>query len=140
MVSQAKRIFHGAEKHASLNHVQRKLKQERSLQPYRYMVSPCSLRLALVDYARQCGIKAAARAFQTTVRTVHKWLRRYQAQGPRGLQELSRAPRSCCQKTSGGTGAPSWHGLQGSQSRCILPPPCRHPLGQVCAIAAYLAG
>ena len=49
-------------------------------------------RLRMVDYARQHGIKAAARAFQATVPTVRKWLRRYQRDGPCGLQELSRAP------------------------------------------------
>ena len=42
-------------------------------------------RLRLVQYARQQGIKAAARMFQTTVPTVRKWLRRYQQQGPSGL-------------------------------------------------------
>jgi len=57
--------------------------------------------LPLVDYARQHGHKAAARAFQTTVRTVRKWRRRYQEQGPKGLEELSRAPRSCPHKTAG---------------------------------------
>jgi transposase len=67
----------------------------------RQMKSPYSLRLALVDYARQHGHKAAARAFQTTVRTVRKWRRRYQQQGAKGLEELSRAPRSCPHKTAG---------------------------------------
>jgi len=52
-------------------------------------------------YARQHGIKAAARAFRTTVRTVRKWLRRYEAQGLKGLQELSRAPHSCPHKITG---------------------------------------
>ncbi len=49
-------------------------------------------RLRLVQYARRYGIKAAARAFATTVPTVRKWLRRYQQQGPSGLVECSRAP------------------------------------------------
>lgn len=49
-------------------------------------------RLRLVDYARQQGIKAAARVFQTTIPTVRKWLRRYQQDGPSGLKEFSRAP------------------------------------------------
>jgi transposase len=57
--------------------------------------------LPLVDYARQHGHKAAARAFQTTVRTVRKGLRRYQERGAQGLKELSRAPRSCSHKTRG---------------------------------------
>ena len=49
-------------------------------------------RLRLVDSARQRGIKATARLFQTTVPTVRKWLRRYQRDGPSGLRERSRAP------------------------------------------------
>lgn len=48
--------------------------------------------LRLVQYARQSGIKAAARAFATTVPTVRKWLRRHQEQGPSGSLERSRAP------------------------------------------------
>src|SRR3972149_4674077 len=65
-------------------------------------------RLRLVACARQNGLKAAARAFPTPPRppavappprppapprrTVRKWVRRYQAQGPSGLVERSRAP------------------------------------------------
>ncbi len=49
-------------------------------------------RLRLVQYARQHGIKPAARAAATTVPTVRKWLRRFQQQGLSGLQEHSRAP------------------------------------------------
>ena len=45
-----------------------------------------------MDYARQQGIKVAARAFQTTIPTVRKWLRRYRQDSLSGLQELSRAP------------------------------------------------
>ena len=50
-------------------------------------------RLRVVDYARRHGIRAAARAFRTTIPTVRQWLRRYQQEGPSGLQERSRAPR-----------------------------------------------
>src|ERR1700758_2852116 len=57
-------------------------------------------RLRLVESARQRGIKATARLFQTTVPTVRKWLRRYQQHGPRGLIELSRAPHHQPNKTS----------------------------------------
>lgn len=67
----------------------------------RQMKNPYSYRLSLVDYARTHGIKAAARIFQTTVPTVRKWLRRYQAQGPKGLQALSRAPHRCPHKIGG---------------------------------------
>src|SRR3989337_293536 len=56
-------------------------------------------RLRLVAHARQHGIKATARLFQTTVPTVRKWLRRYQQQGPSGLVEQSRAPHHPAGKT-----------------------------------------
>ncbi len=67
----------------------------------REMKSTFNHRLRLVSYARQQGIKRAARDFQTTLRTVRKWLRRYQAQGLEGLKELSRAPHSCPHKIGG---------------------------------------
>ncbi len=57
-------------------------------------------RLRLAQYARQSGIKAAARALATTVPTVRKWLRRYQEQGPSGLLERSRAPHHQPRQTS----------------------------------------
>jgi len=56
-------------------------------------------RLRLVQFARQSGIKPAARAFATTVPTVRKWLRRYQQQGPSGLVAQSRAPHRQPRKT-----------------------------------------
>lgn len=67
----------------------------------RQMKNAFSYRLRLVTHARQHGIKAAARAFRTTARTVRKWRRRYETQGLKGLQELSRAPRSCPHKIGG---------------------------------------
>jgi transposase len=67
----------------------------------RPMKNAFNYRLRLVTHARQHGIKAAARAFRTTVPTVRKWLRRYEAQGLKGLQELSRAPHSCPHKITG---------------------------------------
>jgi len=51
------------------------------------------LRLKMVQYALERGIKPAARAFVTTPPTVRKWLRRYSQAGLAGLAELSRAPR-----------------------------------------------
>lgn len=57
-------------------------------------------RLRLVDCARQNGIKATARLFQTTVRTVRKWLRRYQQDGPSSLQGRSRAPHRQARRTA----------------------------------------
>jgi transposase len=56
-------------------------------------------RFRLVAHARQHGIKATARVFQTTVPTVRKWLRRYEQHGPAGLVGHSRAPHRCPHKT-----------------------------------------
>jgi transposase len=67
----------------------------------RQMSNAFNYRLRLVTHAGQHGIKAAARAFRTTVATVRKWLRRYAGEGLKGLQELSRAPRSCPHKIVG---------------------------------------
>ncbi len=58
----------------------------------RNMPNPFDYRLRPVTHAHLHGIKAAARAFSTTVPTVRKWLRRYRSQGLKGLQECSRAP------------------------------------------------
>jgi len=57
----------------------------------REMKNAYNQRLRLIQYARQHGIKPAARYFSTTVPTVRKWLRRYQQHGPSGLLERSRA-------------------------------------------------
>jgi transposase len=67
----------------------------------RLMKNAFNYRLRLVTHARQQGIKAAARAFRTTVPTVRKWRRRYEEQGSKGLQERSRAPHSCPHKITG---------------------------------------
>jgi transposase len=67
----------------------------------REMKSAYNHRLRLVAYAREHSFKDAARFFHTTVRTVRKWVRRYQAQGLEGLKELSRAPHSCPHKIVG---------------------------------------
>src|SRR5690242_11213563 len=53
---------------------------------------PTYLRLEMVRYARVYGIKPCARQFSTTVKTVRKWLRRWQPGSLRGLQDRSRAP------------------------------------------------
>ena len=65
----------------------------------REMKNAYNHRLRLVARARQHGIKATARLFQTTVPTVRKWLRRYQQQGPSGLVERSRAHHHCPHQT-----------------------------------------
>ncbi len=67
----------------------------------RQMKNAFNYRLRLVTQARQHGIKAAARAFRTTVPTVRKWKRRYEEQGLKGFQERSRAPHSCPHKITG---------------------------------------
>ncbi len=67
----------------------------------RQMKNPFNYRLSLVSFARQQGIRAAARTFQTTVLTVRKWLRRYRDQGLKGLQARSRAPHCCPHKIRG---------------------------------------
>jgi transposase-like protein len=53
---------------------------------------PVYLRFELVRYAREHGIKPAARQFSTTVKTVRKWLRRWEPGSLRGLEDRSRAP------------------------------------------------
>ncbi len=67
----------------------------------RQMKNAFNYRLPLVTHARQHGIQAAARAFRTTVPTVRKWLRRFQAEALKGLEARSRAPRSCPHKIVG---------------------------------------
>ncbi len=67
----------------------------------RQMKNAFNYRLGLVTHARQCGIKATARDFRTTVPTVRKWVRRWEEHGLEGLKELSRAPHSCPHKVTG---------------------------------------
>jgi transposase-like protein len=50
------------------------------------------LRFEMVRYAKEFGIKAAARHFSMTVKTVRKWLRRWQPGSLKGLSDLGRAP------------------------------------------------
>lgn len=52
------------------------------------------LRYELVRYARERGVKPAARAFKTTPKTVRKWLSRWQPGSLRGLEDQSKAPKS----------------------------------------------
>ena len=58
------------------------------------------LRLSLVMYAREHGIRQAAQAFACSRNTVRKWLRRHEGKGRAGLVELSRAAKTCPHKTS----------------------------------------
>jgi transposase len=50
-------------------------------------------RLRLVRHAQEHGIRATGRAFRCERATVRTWLRRYEAEGVRGLEERSRAPK-----------------------------------------------
>lgn len=52
------------------------------------------LRFEMIRYAREFGIKAAARQFSTTVKTVRQWLRPWQPGSLQGLQDQSRAPHN----------------------------------------------
>ncbi|MCA1613861.1 MAG: helix-turn-helix domain-containing protein [Acidobacteria bacterium] len=58
----------------------------------RRSTEPTYLRFELVRYARAHGVKPAARQFGTTVKTVRKWLRRWEPGSLRGLADHSRAP------------------------------------------------
>ena len=62
--------------------------------------SKFQLRLRLVRYAQNKGIREAARAFGCSRNTVRLWLRRYEADGIKGLQEKSKAPKYIPHKTS----------------------------------------
>lgn len=55
---------------------------------------PKVFRYKLVNYAKEHGIKPAARAFDTTPKTVRKWLRRWEPGSMRGLSDRSRAPKN----------------------------------------------
>jgi len=58
------------------------------------------LRLRIINFAKQYGVKPAARLFDTTPKTVRKWLRRYEQERLAGLNELPRIPMNCPHKTS----------------------------------------
>ena len=51
------------------------------------------LRKELVSYALTYGNKKAARHFQTTVKTVRKWRKRWQEQKGMGLKDRSKKPQ-----------------------------------------------
>ncbi len=58
------------------------------------------LRLQMVRYAQEHGIREAARVFRSSRNTVRLWLRRYEAGGVAALEERSRAPKRIPHKTS----------------------------------------
>lgn len=59
-----------------------------------------ALRLELVRYAQDKGIREAARTFGCSRNTVRCWLRRHEAQGAGGLVDQSRAPKRIPHKAS----------------------------------------
>ena len=65
----------------------------------REVKEPKHLRLRMVLYAQQHGIKPAARAFQSTPKTVRKWLSRFDGT-IRSLDSQSRAPHTTPRKLS----------------------------------------
>ena len=58
------------------------------------------LRLRIIKAALANGVKPAARLFDTTPKTVRKWLTRYKQERLAGLNELPRIPLTCPHKTS----------------------------------------
>lgn len=62
--------------------------------------NPKVFRYELVRYAKEHGIKPAARAFNTTPKTVRKWVRRWEPGSMRGLADQSRAPRHPAKRIS----------------------------------------
>lgn len=57
------------------------------------------VRLQMVRYALEEGIKPAARTYNTSKNTVKKWVRRYNKRGIAGIEEKSRAPHNIPHKT-----------------------------------------
>ena len=60
---------------------------------YKNSKDPSLLRKELVSYALTYGNKKAARHFQTTVKTVRKWRKRWQEKKGEGIKDLSKKPK-----------------------------------------------
>jgi len=58
------------------------------------------LRLEMVKMARKEGITKSARFFNTTRKTVRKWLNRWKENGIKGLEDKSKEPHFKPQKLS----------------------------------------
>ena len=56
-------------------------------------------RLEMIQYAEEYSVSRAAREFHTTRKTIRKWRDRYADLGWAGLDDESRAPKSCPHKT-----------------------------------------
>ena len=61
---------------------------------------PKARRYELVHYAKRHGIKPAARMFNTTPKTVRKWVRRWEPGSMQGLSDQSRAPHHPAKRIS----------------------------------------
>ena len=59
------------------------------------MKTKFNFRFHVVQYAKKHSVKAAAREFQTTRKTVRKWVKRFEEGGLQALEDKSKAPRSC---------------------------------------------
>lgn len=57
-------------------------------------------RYQMVIYAKEHGVKPAAKLYSTGPKTVRKWLRRYNADGYQALEDISRRPHNSPNKTS----------------------------------------
>ena len=57
-------------------------------------------RLRMVRHAQKYGLRATARAYRCSRNTVKLWLRRYEGEGVKGLEERSRAPHRIPHKTT----------------------------------------
>ena len=72
-------------------------KQETQVRYYdlmKDMATKFNLRLEIVLCAREHGLSEAARRYQTTRKTVRKWLGRYDTQGLDGLKDQKRTPKN----------------------------------------------
>ena len=58
------------------------------------------LRISIVGYALEYGLRATSRFYACSRNTVRKWLRRYAVEGKVGLSDRSRAPKRIPHKTS----------------------------------------
>lgn len=61
---------------------------------YRNSKDHVRYRVDMVKYAQKYGIKPTAQKFQTTPKTVRKWVQRYSEQKKPGLRDRSKAPHS----------------------------------------------
>jgi transposase len=55
---------------------------------------PRLYRLKVVQYAKEHGVKPAARQFNTSAQTVRKWMKRWEPGSLNGLEDRSRAPKN----------------------------------------------